>query len=262
MFFDNTNFLRLNPWTPLPDFSAVHFNGKVGIGTDNPQYKLDVENGDAHFSRSVTIDSDATIEGNLTVNSGGTLNGFGTVPLGGIIMWSGTDIPDGWALCSGQVLNGYQTPDLTGRFVIGYGGIDDYANAGDLSEGGTNPGNTGGRDSVVLAVEEMPSHNHYTNTLDAGAHFHYVAIDGTGTNNIGEALTLAHHTNEGGLEEYQLKDFPGEANVGRSSTQSDHSHRVKWDGGINTLDGAEKGETQAHENRPPYYVLAFIMRVK
>jgi hypothetical protein len=37
------------------------------------------------------------------------------VPSGAIIMWTGSTVPDGWALCDGT--NG--TPDLRGRFVLG-----------------------------------------------------------------------------------------------------------------------------------------------
>ncbi len=44
-----------------------------------------------------------------------------TVPTGGIIMWSGAEVPEGWALCDGT--DG--TPDLQNRFVVGAG--DTYA---------------------------------------------------------------------------------------------------------------------------------------
>lgn len=37
-----------------------------------------------------------------------------SIPTGGIIIWSGSAVPDGWALCDGT--NG--TPDLRGRFVL------------------------------------------------------------------------------------------------------------------------------------------------
>ena len=42
----------------------------------------------------------------------------GLVPAGLIIMWSGSQVPPGWALCNGQ--NG--TPDLRDRFIVGAGG--------------------------------------------------------------------------------------------------------------------------------------------
>ena len=44
-------------------------------------------------------------------------------PFGGIIMWYGlsSTIPLGWKLCDGQTWNGFKTPDLRDRFVVGAG---------------------------------------------------------------------------------------------------------------------------------------------
>ena len=73
----------------------------------------------------------------------------GFVPIGGIIMWYGStgSIPTGFSLCNGATVNGYATPDLRDRFVVGAGSA--YAvNA------------TGGAASVTLTTDQMPSHNH------------------------------------------------------------------------------------------------------
>jgi len=50
------------------------------------------------------------------------------VPAGVIVMWSGTDVPDGWALCDGE--DG--TPDLRDRFVVGSGTAHE---TGDIGSG-------------------------------------------------------------------------------------------------------------------------------
>lgn len=65
------------------------------------------------------------------------------VPSGTIVMFHGSTIPTGWAICNGQ--NG--TPDLRDRFIVGAG--RSY-----------NPGATGGSDTVTLITSQMPSHNH------------------------------------------------------------------------------------------------------
>ena len=52
-----------------------------------------------------------------------------TVPSGGIIMWSGSEVPDGWALCNGE--DG--TPDLRNRFVVGSGDAYTMAETGGSS---------------------------------------------------------------------------------------------------------------------------------
>ena len=60
----------------------------------------------------------------LLADSLGTAS-TGTIPIGGIIIWSGStgSVPGGWRLCNGS--NG--TPNLSGRFVVGYSASDsDY----------------------------------------------------------------------------------------------------------------------------------------
>jgi microcystin-dependent protein len=73
--------------------------------------------------------------------------GFGLVPSGAILMWSGETPPVGWALCDGT--NG--TPDLRGRFIVGYDPSDPDYNATGL---------TGGEKSHTLSQTEMPGHVH------------------------------------------------------------------------------------------------------
>jgi microcystin-dependent protein len=55
--------------------------------------------------------------------------------------------PNGWAICNGS--NG--TPDLTGRFILGFTGEPNP----------TRPLNSiGGAERVTLSVNELPSHTH------------------------------------------------------------------------------------------------------
>lgn len=50
-----------------------------------------------------------------------TVNSYGSIPIGGIIMWSGDQIPYGWTLCNGITVNGIEVPDLRDKFIIGSG---------------------------------------------------------------------------------------------------------------------------------------------
>jgi microcystin-dependent protein len=146
-------------------------------------------------------------------------------PAGGIIMWSGTiaTIPTGWALCDGN--NG--TPDLTGRFVV-------------HADGSTySPNDTGGADTVTLSEAEMPAHTHSVSgtTNTTGAHSHTV-------------------TTLGGPSSYM--DFSVASYILGNTTRTtsvagDHSHTVSGT-------AASTGSGSAHENRPPYYALAYIMK--
>jgi microcystin-dependent protein len=74
---------------------------------------------------------------------------FGLVPAGLIAMWSGliANIPAGWTLCDGTL----GTPDLRAHFVRG-------------APAGSEAGATGGEDTHVLTVAEMPSHKHSIDT--------------------------------------------------------------------------------------------------
>ena len=70
-----------------------------------------------------------------------------SIPSGGIILWSGAAnaIPSGWYLCNGS--NG--TPDLRGRFVVGYSDTD-----GDYDVGDTGGAKT---DTVNISVSGTTS---------------------------------------------------------------------------------------------------------
>lgn len=93
----------------------------------------------------------ATVNGELNV---GSLN---ILPRGIIVSWTGTSAPGGWAICDGN--NG--TPDLRGRFVLGFnpGGGKHGAVPGD----DFNVFNGKGGDQIhTLNINEIPPHSHQT----------------------------------------------------------------------------------------------------
>ena len=65
------------------------------------------------------------------------------LPRGSIIMWNGSSVPSGWALCNG----GHGTPNLSGRFIVAYGN-------------GYGIGNTGGTNHITITTAQMPTHKH------------------------------------------------------------------------------------------------------
>jgi len=88
-------------------------------------------------------------------------------------------------------------------------------------------GATGGADAVTLATNEMPSHSHGGNTAYSGSIFETSTGDTEGSNYA-----------------------KGILNADNLTGKASHRHTISAEGG-----GA------AHENRPPYYALAYIMRV-
>jgi microcystin-dependent protein len=153
------------------------------------------------------------------------------MPKGGIIMWSGSveTLPSGFALCNGQTVNEVKTPDLRGRFVVGYdvAKVNSPANATDLTENYGKVGNTGGSTSVRLTTTQIPD---IKLTLPGQV--------GGDNNDMNNRTAFA-----GGDKSPAETAFNFDLDVQYRRNKS------------NTEYG------QAHENRPPYFVLAFIIKV-
>lgn len=147
-------------------------------------------------------------------------------PLTNPQLYSGSinSIPDGWQLCDGS--NG--APDLRGRFIVGYDPADGDYNA---------IGKKGGAKEVTLTEAQMPSHSHAGSTDQGGQHSH-----------SGTAAGPYSGTDIGGGFKGGDNNFKSRAITVDQGGQ--HSHQLTTD---------NKGGGQAHENRPPYYTLAYII---
>lgn len=190
---------------PVEYNTAIH-----GIQQSNVETLLRLLQGFPNFDIKAYIDEKL-----------GSMEGS-SIPRGLIAMWNGTQVPNGWALCNGQIVDDLQTPDLSGKFIVGWqSGNEDY----------NLIGNTGGQEKVTLATQEIPSHVH----------------------NFADAYFIEAHSNLVGANGTQ---WIGNNLSGSNKTDSDNSYVCLWD-----HDTRATGGGQPHENRPPYYVLAYIIKL-
>ena len=157
------------------------------------------------------------------------------VPYGTIVIWSGevTAVPNGWHLCDGTG----GTPDLRDRFIVGAG--NNYAK-----------GATGGEATHQLTEAEMPAHTHGS----AGNHTHGSA--GEHTHDI-NTTDIARSTGVIFIREVNKETGdPSYWRSGLTSSAGAHQHPA-----AGAHEHSSVGGNAAHENRPPYYALAYIMKV-
>lgn len=186
------------------------------------------------------------------------------VPLGMIHMWAGAvdKLPNNYLLCNGQAVNQsdypelykvlgstfntapnsngvnwaapssgmFRLPDLQGRFVVGYNSSTiDYSKIA----------KAGGEAQHILTSNELPSHAHSVDDYYGIETASSVSAARNSGNLYGEAKTI------------ESNRFGWKGDDADNDTIMYKNHLTEYTGG-----------NDSHENRPPYYVLAYIMRVK
>ncbi len=155
------------------------------------------------------------------ISDSDSLIGNGTIPVGGIIMWSGTIA----SIPTGWALcdGSSSTPDLRNKFIVG---AHSGAGTGITSTAGPGFSTTTGALS-----------SNYTPGNTGGETAHQLTIAELASHNHNITLPLASKYDVQGND----LDVP---NLTPTSYTSDSTGGDKY-----------------HENRPPYYALAFIMRI-
>ena len=162
------------------------------------------------------------------------------VAMGTIVIWSGSisDIPEGWALCdgteykndgSGDKGTGLKTPDLTDKFVLG---------AGD----GSDMNETGGNKTKKLTTSEMPIHKHKATTYTGIAKHSHKIYTKQDDYNVSGGSGPSFGADNGPYKEHHVAQ----------NANAKHSHTTKID---------NAGGNRAFEIMPPWYKLAYIMKV-
>ncbi|MBN2610397.1 MAG: tail fiber protein [Bacteroidales bacterium] len=180
------------------------------------------------------------------------------LPKGTIVMWSGNVAPEGWHLCDGKD----NTPDLSGRFIIGYdAAVPEYNNPGTYSIGGVTDGNTGGNPSQVH-THLIPNHTHQVglHTHPGGSHTHIIDPPQTNLSNYRVGAVVSGllgwddlFTGTGGTPPYiNIPQF-------NSGTSSAHNTGVSTP--FNTGNPSVPLDPQNANHFPPYYTLAYIIKL-
>jgi microcystin-dependent protein len=198
---------------------------------------------------------------NIEVTGNATIKNFKGI----IVMWSGseTDIPDGWVLCNGS----NNTPDLRGRFVLGSGQGVNLTNR-ELKQ-------TGGTETHTLTVDELPPHNH----------LYRYSIGEFGPNNGQthriDLLNRGGDPNESSENKTKStsKLFDAQGNLfdwgkdtrngaGANKTVASYSfgaytslHNDSQNNYYNNNNNNNRINQKPHNNMPPFYVLAYIMKL-
>lgn len=165
----------------------------------------------------------------LTVSGGLPSWSAGGIPSGCILLWSGSiaSIPAGWALCDGTL----GTPNLVDRFVVG--------------AGFTYPVNSigGFADAAVIAHD----HTFSTTTSFDGSHSHI--------NNNGGSVILGPRLN-GLSQTNSAEEGAGDPNWYAANMQNAGIHNHSVNGTT-----VSSGISATNRNLPPYWALAYIMKL-
>ena len=193
--------------------------------------------------------------------------GLAPAPIGSIQMWPSDTLPTGYRLCDGSSLdkteyaalyavlgttyggsgNTFNLPNLKGRFVAGKdSSVTDY----------NGLAKTGGANKVELGMTEIPKHNHNTesSTTDgnvsitsSGSHTHSIP-GGYGSGSTWR-VAKSNIISSGSASSTEIF---------KTNNDGSHTHSVP----LKARGGDLNGATVAHENRPPFIVLNYIIKVQ
>ncbi|EYU13881.1 tail fiber protein [Photorhabdus aegyptia] len=219
--------------------SSNAWSGVSGLSLSTKGVKVKAGNGIKVDDKGVSIDPNKVL------------------PRGMIVMFSGSSVPEGWALCDGN--NG--TPNLIDRFILGgdFSGVKGQSNT---KVSGPKDGksfsfnsdeatlNINGRTNErSLSIGQIPNHNHLSGIIidtEIMAQHGYYKIDSNK-----RAVASSNNTNNRYL--YYSTGMTTSKGVVNGNSPETHNHDI---------DVKNTGK-HSHSNKitVPYYILAFIMKL-
>jgi hypothetical protein len=172
-------------------------------------------------------------------------------------MWTGSTVPSAnWALCDGTTYGSITTPDLRNRFILG---------------SGTNPVNTTGG-STTITTNNLPAHNHAININDPG-HTHGVTDPGHthGVSDPGHSHTEQLFFSTTSVNVSNIAPLVSAAsgnNIPQPTTTNptgitinSTAVGISINNNFTSISATSQNTGGGQPYLPPYYVLAFIMRI-
>ena len=179
----------------------------------------------------------------------------GVVPIGGIIMFSGLNAPDGYVFCddsAAAVAAG--APDLRDKFIVGF-----TPSSGNTTYPTLALNATGGSANAVLL-----SHNHTASSSSSSVSTSSTTIS-PNPHNHGVTTNRGNVTEEGSgdLGGADRNETTGNRNLtATTSTSTSTTTTTTVDQfGLDAAGATTTTQTGTNANLPPYYALAFIMRI-
>lgn len=164
-------------------------------------------------------------------------------PLGMVEMWAGAEVPEGYVLCNGQELRKSDCPEL-------YKAIGDRFNTGTDANGAQLTTQEG-----FFRVPDLRG-RFIVGVHDTDADYKHTGQTG-GLKSV--ALTAAEMPKHAhGYGRWGVGSGDWKAHGSNSYPNATTDFSTVWGGHTTTPSGGGA----AHENRPPYYVLAYVMRIK
>lgn len=201
-----------------------------GVGAEN--YRWD------DFKKPKTPAELETLIGDLEKKLTAAESRAQSEPLGVVKMWAGVKVPEGYALCDGAALRASDYPELYAAIETAFNSAVNYNGSQNTTQSGFfRLPDLRGR-FVVGYSDVDPDYKKYGNA--GGEKKHTLSTDEMPRHNHG----LKFRTEKWG-DNANKRPFPDLNGTDGYTASTDYA-----------------GSGQAHENRPPYYVLAYIIKVK
>lgn len=164
-------------------------------------------------------------------------------PLGVVKMWAGVRVPENYALCDGAALKTDEYPELYAAIGTAFNAARNYNGTPYTTQGGFfRLPDLRGR--FIVGYNDLDDeYRKYGNA--GGEKKHILAVN-----------EMPSHTHGQNLWQEDSGRWKGGGHNSSPNSTSKHDRTVPF-GNTNATGGGA-----AHENRPPYYVLAYIIKVR